>query len=248
MAGDSRSLIGNDVKLLFQSTPAYGGRQHLTDKKCLHSGRFNPRPRMAGDKDPDYRRCPCHRFNPRPRMAGDVHYLQAEGCMVVSIHARVWRATVWSETLRDILRSFNPRPRMAGDQPMARSNTSKISFNPRPRMAGDVRNQAAQVVGRLFQSTPAYGGRRDCVVCGGSGCDVSIHARVWRATFRKCGECVRHSVSIHARVWRATQIRLDGLGALLVSIHARVWRATDKLALTKEEQAFQSTPAYGGRP
>ncbi len=55
-------------------------------------------------------------------------------------------------------------------------------FNPRPRMAGDTKMMTKKKSLLRFQSTPAYGGRHtpvDKIVVVNN---VSIHARVWRAT------------------------------------------------------------------
>ena len=58
------------------------------------------------------------------------------------------------------------------------------------------------------------------------GNNVSIHARVKRATIRKVKEVENEKVSIHARVKRATWNRKSYLNRYSVSIHARVKRAT----------------------
>ncbi len=76
---------------------------------------------------------------------------------------------------------------------------------------------------------------------------VSIHARVWRATQMYVALIPIVDVSIHARVWRATVKFLVLIGASTVSIHARVWRATRSRVALKKATKFQSTPAYGGR-
>ncbi len=54
---------------------------------------------------------------------------------------------------------FNPRPRMAGDATYQPLVVATSRFNPRPRMAGDV------YFVRVYKAL-----------------EVSIHARVWRAT------------------------------------------------------------------
>ena len=77
----------------------------------------------------------------------------------------------------------------------------------------------------MFQSTPAYGGRHATVTINGQPYDVSIHARVRRAT--------RHQQHIGR--------------AVVVSIHARVRRATARMMAASRYFMFQSTPAYGGR-
>ncbi len=71
---------------------------------------------------------------------------------------------------------------MAGDGEVVTGTAIDSRFNPRPRMAGDLGSQFLAVPMQLFQSTPAYGGRRDCQNMPIVTTDVSIHARVWRAT------------------------------------------------------------------
>ena len=56
--------------------------------------------------------------------------------------------------------------------------------------------------------------------------EVSIHARVERATFENCKRRKMTMVSIHARVERATIIYRLRVKSPVVSIHARVERAT----------------------
>ena len=114
MAGDWQAWWGYPMRKAFQSTPAHGGRPHVSvivepskqfQSTPAHGGRpvgrgsggadacFNPRPRMAGD----YRRSgystPGVSFNPRPRMAGDLAVFMGLCRPSVSIHARAWRAT-----------------------------------------------------------------------------------------------------------------------------------------------------------
>jgi len=76
-------------------------------------------------------------FNPRPRAAGDAGFNVITGVEVVSIHARARRAT--------------PPPAAAAESPKR--------FNPRPRAAGDAIGSARRRAPRMFQSTPARGGR-----------------------------------------------------------------------------------------
>ncbi len=54
---------------------------------------FNPRPRMAGDITQPVNLNGNGSFNPRPRMAGDSGAIDFAKTVIVSIHARVWRAT-----------------------------------------------------------------------------------------------------------------------------------------------------------
>ena len=80
------------------------------------------------------------RFNPRPRTAGDRNIGQFPHALrAVSIHARVRRAT----------------------KAVSKIGQSSDGFNPRPRTAGDGRHQSRWSTTSVFQSTPAYGGRRN---------------------------------------------------------------------------------------
>jgi len=145
-----------------------------------------------------------------------------------------------------------------------RSFYARRSFNPRPRVASDGDVELAGVKGALFQSTPACGERRP-VHCPSSGrSNVSIHARVWRATEMHTSTVTDWRVSIHARVWRATsawprqwlhascfnprpRVASDaGWGGIcqlfMVSIHARVWRATPMEQTCSTKQSFNPRP------
>ncbi len=98
---------------------------------------------------------------------------------------------------------------------------------------------------RQFQFTPACGGRH----CGGhgrAGVEVSIHARVGRATTEYDEPRPAAEVSIHARVWRATIGANSQRGWCHVSIHARVWRATTCPWLPGRTEGFNSRPRVAG--
>ncbi len=76
------------------------------------------------------------------------------------------------------------------------------------------------------------------------GCsEVSIHARVKRATDQHGHTVGFARVSIHARVKRATggDVHTDAMAR--VSIHARVKRATARQDCQNGSLPFQSTPA-----
>ena len=94
VAGDCVLRSGNLSPVLFQSTPARGGRSvHLTVPNRIGDG-FNPRPHVAGDRlRLDDVSSGARRFNPRPHVAGD---LPGGAC-------------------RSPARRFNPRPHVAGD-------------------------------------------------------------------------------------------------------------------------------------
>ena len=145
--------------------------------------------------------------------------------ILVSIHARVGRAT---------------RTR--------RMYASTGSFNPRPRGAGDHSSEDQYRGTRVFQSTPAWGGRQLRRRTHHPHLGVSIHARVGRAT-RGCKVRRRWlEVSIHARVGRATR-EWTRRGRGCWSFNPRPRGAGDTLIdfeLTTDT-VFQSTPAWGGR-
>ena len=123
-------------------------------------GRFNPRPREAGDCTIYLFVAAPASFNPRPREAGDTaggagrrrrrdvsirarvkraidFFLGARNHIDVSIRARVKRAIYDLPARQRRQHRFNPRPREAGDYASASINTMLNSFNPRPREAGD---------------------------------------------------------------------------------------------------------------
>jgi len=79
----------------------------------------------------------------------------------------------------------------------------RSGFNPRPREAGDL-DITAEINSQ----------------------NVSIHARVKRATSFACTKQPCVFVSIHARVKRATLVPEITYSGIIVSIHARVKRAT----------------------
>ncbi len=122
---------------------------------------FNPRPRMAGDAGQAGPVRQGRRFNPRPRMAGDVRVIDDAGILSGFQSTPAYGGRRSRQAGRFHRKSFNPRPRMAGDKKANTWPSPSASFNPRPRMAGD-----APAVERQSQSP------------------VSIHARVWRATYK----------------------------------------------------------------
>ncbi len=128
--------------------------------RTIYAQGFNPRPHTAGDAQLISALKQLLRFNPRPHTAGD-------------------RAAVRRPIKRS---SFNPRPHTAGDSGGRRENRRNFGFNPRPHTAGDPGPDVVPVsvpgvsihartrratnpcwplsTGRMFQSTPAHGGRR----------------------------------------------------------------------------------------
>ncbi len=125
----------------------------------IHVYCFNPRPRMAGDDMLSCRKHGSNGFNPRPRMAGDIIRADGFGFRVVSIHARVWRATmmqitkycrncvsiharVWRATKTagpsQHKAKFQSTPAYGGRRVESLVDDIRYSFNPRPRMAGDI--------------------------------------------------------------------------------------------------------------
>ena len=158
VAGDLADTIKPLIDAEFQFTPARGGRQLLPFSMIGCTRRFNSRPRVAGDILPVRPRRAIRGFNSRPRVAGDSsagsfdfrlfefqftparggrHALQvARRLLLVSIHARAWRATRQQPHRSSQVPCFNSRPRVAGD------------------FIGDEAGDASS-----FQFTPARGGR-----------------------------------------------------------------------------------------
>ena len=121
----------------------------------------------------------------------------------VSIHSQICkklhRATFYGRSIQ----WFNPRTRRACDLVPRPVGAGIFGFNPRTRRACD------NSCGNACNNYPGFNPRtrRACDVfvnCPVVFCRVSIHARVERATSRKCTLTARIYVSIHARVERAT--------------------------------------------
>ena len=127
------------MRIMFQPTPAHGGRRSGADDMIeMYSG-FNPRLRTAGDLHTCYGETHIDiPFQPTPAHGGRRPLLtwclsnavvsthararRATGVSVenhraadVSTHARARRATSIGFTCMSSFRCFNPRPRTAGD-------------------------------------------------------------------------------------------------------------------------------------
>ncbi len=125
-------------------------------------GCFNSRPRMAGDAR-SCTGCPEYRVFQFTPAHGGRRITEAEWQRImVSIHARAWRATYGQRAITSLDQSFNSRPRMAGDHRTSRGGQMMSCFNSRPRMAGDRRRQTMSEQTQ-FQFTPAHGGRPHAV-------------------------------------------------------------------------------------
>jgi len=114
--GATRVFHIADCVQWFQSTPPRGGRRRGRSWCRAGRSRFNPRPRVGGD-----------------RVCGG--YRRAGGR--VSIHAPAWGATTCGRSRRIARASFNPRPRVGGDPVTPTGSTWSCGFNPRPRVGGD---------------------------------------------------------------------------------------------------------------
>ena len=151
---------------------------------------------------------------------------------VISIHALVKRATLFSRHSNTPISHFNPRPREEGDNravlhhPLARisihalvkraTNTALLQarslkhFNPRPREEGDTALTAVQRWTRDFNPRPREEG--DDLVPEEMWTNViSIHALVKRATRSKMSLSIISSISIHALVKRATLLTTEAV-------------------------------------
>ena len=122
--------------------------------------RFNPRPRMGGNKPPVRRR-------PKVR--------------AVSIHAPAWGATL--STSSELIGStgFNPRPRMGGNPgPYARTSALPVSIHA-PAWGATLHLPSMICAINVSIHAPAWGATN-----GGAGGlrgqRVSIHAPAWGAT------------------------------------------------------------------
>ncbi len=101
------------------------------------------------------------RFNPRPRVGGDKRECrEARQAIIVSIRAPAWGATdavMLMEIAQVEFQSAPPR----GGRPGAISCTccSSSCFNPRPRVGGDRVHASFLQHATMFQSAPPRGGR-----------------------------------------------------------------------------------------
>ena len=155
---------GATLRFMFQSTPARGGRRRVQALPGPGQGRFNPRPREAGDWSKaastppatwfqstpargGRRPSPPHPapgkmcFNPRPREAGDERGVRDElARLKVSIHARARRATLSLATPCPLTERFQSTPARGGRRlRVDGQGPAPRGFNPRPREAGDTR-------------------------------------------------------------------------------------------------------------
>ena len=165
----------------------------------------------------------------------------------VSIHARTWRATLFSRNEKPAhevsihARTWRATCRLAWQ-------AEHRTFQSTPARGGRPGTLTTNSAGKVFQSTPARGGRQGADTAADALRYVSIHARTWRATQRLTTTKENANVSIHARTWRATRntaenppkipcfnprphvagdLKFPAISAsTLVSIHARTWRAT----------------------
>ena len=206
------------------------------------------------------------RFNSRPRAAGDVCAFWATFDFVFQLTpARSGRLLLTIGCWR--ISGFNSRPRAAGDhgQLCARGNirfqltparsgrlrkpsTSAgfYGFNSRPRAAGDFWLYIADIFIMLFQLTPARSGR---LMPRANICSThSFNSRPRAAgDVRKGRGGDADPVSTHARAQRATHEPFDRFGCLAVSTHARAQRATLTSSSWARAIRFQLTPARSGR-
>ena len=131
----------------FQSTPPRGGRPRSPRRYAGHGMRFNPRPRVGGDRRCDstvraklFQSTPprggrlaamrttiaASMFQSTPPRGGRRRRASAaiEQAAAVSIHAPAWGATAPSGRAACRTMRFNPRPRVGGDRRSALSATS----------------------------------------------------------------------------------------------------------------------------
>ena len=187
-------------------------------------------------------------FNPRPRVGGDdlVDGVDVD-VLPVSIHAPAWGATGLA-LVAALVSKFQSTPPRGGRRGIAAGGeqAEEVSIHA-PAWGATAGANASSIDSLKFQSTPPRGGRPGFAVIlpapggfnprprvGGDceegneeeGCEVSIHAPAWGATWQ---------------VERADQV-------CGVSIHAPAWGATPVSIHTSRALQFQSTPPRGGRP
>ena len=226
MGGDIRIMWSRNSLSRFQSTPPHGGRHCIRNRKKVGYCRFNPRPRMGGDKDRGNGPCFILRFNPRPRMGGD-RRIRDNDC-----HCSC----------------FNPRPRMGGDMVVMALCSTLYGFNPRPRMGGDQQTPPAKAGQCRFQSTPPHGGRPANPACESRAMSVSIHAPAWGATL--IFHCIPLSyLSFNPRPRMGGDFKTNLADAALVRFQSTPPHGGRPTICPKCKTPywFQSTPPHGGR-
>ena len=183
---------------------------------------------MAGDQRPRSTSSCGGSFNPRPHMAGDLAEIQPprEQVMFQSTPAHGGRRDVNLDIGVRALVSIHARTWRATKGGMAYVEAFLVSIHARTWRATRTRQHSNS--SRLFQSTPAHGGRP-----GANGIigvlSVSIHARTWRATIGPCkSRRQRMFQSTPAHGGRRRRFADRG-HADTVSIHARTWRATGQM-------------------
>ncbi len=136
---------------------------------------------------------------------------------------------------------------MAGDEFCFEFSGIDKLFQSTPAYGGRPKMISRKSIFLLFQSTPAYGGRLD-VPLG------YVHQIPFQSTPAYGGRPSSSSERVTAVMFQSTPAYggrppqgTPLLRPRFVSIHARVWRATYKVFLDLYLQVFQSTPAYGGR-
>ena len=137
VAGDMGGKLAQPRVIVFQFTPARGGRLlgHALEEL---GASFQFTPARGG----------------RPA-AASMRTLSK----VVSIHARTWRATRCRTRASRRCRRFNSRPHVAGDCAAGRTDPRRDCFNSRPHVAGDDVMTILVAPRSAFQFTPARGGR-----------------------------------------------------------------------------------------
>ncbi len=162
--------------------PAWGATDNSLAKLfCCH--RFNPRPRVGGDRRMESICLSGKCFNPRPRVGGDepsVHNSMI--CQDVSIHAPAWGATAASCWYAFIVDSFQSTPPRGGRPPCSSADHVWHCFNPRPRVGGDLRSYACCRHQICFNPRPRVGGDLEGFLVDLWQAAVSIHAPAWGAT------------------------------------------------------------------
>ena len=157
---------------MFQSTPPHGGRQSpLARLPQPAHGRFNPRPRMGGDRMPSVCGSCINGFNPRPRMGGDASWIAStprsrsfnpahfDQVRLVESSAPAWGATSADTAVRPKQSRFNPRSPAWGATRAGKEMGSVLEcFNPRPRMGGDLCDQRVEHPHERFNPRPRMGG------------------------------------------------------------------------------------------
>ena len=166
----------------FRSTPPRGGRPPIAlDTALIGHERFDPRPRVGGDRSSADRPRADRRFRSTPPRGGRLvaNEYRLNPLTFRSTPPRGGRPGQASEGL--VLEQFRSTPPRGGRPAGRVSRASSRRFDPRPRVGGDFMPRSTPPGLARFDPRPRVGGDQAVgFVCARRV--VSIHAPAWGAT------------------------------------------------------------------